>query len=71
MIKPRKILAVMDDSEAQTALMSAAALAERYDAALEVLGCVEPPHDLGVIARLSEQNPDTLLERLCAEKRNG
>lgn len=69
MTQPRKVLAVMDDSDAQTALISAAALAERYDAALEVLGCVEPPHDLGVIARLSEQNPDTLLERLCAEKK--
>jgi nucleotide-binding universal stress UspA family protein len=69
MIKPRKILAVMDDSEAQTALMSAAALAEHHDATLEVLGCVEPPHDLGVIARLSKQDPDHLLDRLCAEKR--
>ncbi len=66
---PRKILALMDDSETQTALMSAAALAERYDARLEVFGCVEPPHDLGVIARLSEQHPERLLERLCAEKR--
>lgn len=67
---PRKILAVVDDSEAQTALQSAAALAERYDATLEVVGCVEPPHDLGVIARLSEQNPEKLLDRLCAEKRD-
>ena len=68
MIKPRKILAVMDDSEAQTALKSAAALAERYDGTLEVLGCVEPPNDLGVIARLSKQDPDHLLDRLRAEK---
>lgn len=65
---PRKILAVMDESAAQTALLNAAALAERYGANLEVFGCVEPPHDLDVIARLSKQEPDQLLERLCAEK---
>jgi nucleotide-binding universal stress UspA family protein len=68
MIKPRRVLAVMDNSDAQTALLSAAALSARHNAKLEVFGCVEPPKDLGVIARLSEQNPDHLLERLCAEK---
>lgn len=68
MIKPRKILAIMDDSEAQTSLMSAAALAKRYDGTLEVLSCVESPHDLGVIARLSKQDPDHLLDKLCAAK---
>lgn len=70
MIKPRHILVVMDDSDAQIALKSAAALAERYDAALEILGCVEPPHDLGVIARISGQDPDHLLNRLCTEKKD-
>lgn len=70
MMKPRRILAVMDDSEAQTALKCAAALAERYDATLEVFGCVEPPDDLRVIARLSAQDPDRLLEKMCAEKKS-
>jgi universal stress protein E len=70
MMQPRKVLAVMDDSEAQIALMSAAALAKRYDATLEAFVCVEPPHDLDVIARLSKQDPDQLLERLCAEKKD-
>ncbi|MEJ8562580.1 universal stress protein [Yoonia sp. GPGPB17] len=67
-VRPRRILAVMDESDGQTALLTAAALAKRYDAELAVFGCVEPPPDLGVIARLSEQDPDQLLQRLCAEK---
>lgn len=64
---PRKILAVMDDSEAQIALVSAAALAKRHGAALEIVGCIEPPHDLGVIARVSGRDPDQLFDGLCAE----
>ena len=63
----RKILAVMDDSEAQIALTSAAALAERHGAALEIVGCIEPPHDLGVIARVSGRDPNRLFEALYAE----
>jgi len=65
---PRKILAVTDESAAPTALLNAAALAERYDASLEVLGCVTPPHDIGVIARLSKQAPEQLFARVRAEK---
>lgn len=70
LVPPQKILAVMDDSKMQTALLSAATLAEQHNAALHVLGCVEPPNDLSLIARLSEQKPDRLLDRLCAEKRD-
>jgi nucleotide-binding universal stress UspA family protein len=65
---PKNVLAVMDDSDEQTALLSAAALAERYGATLEVFGCVEPPHDLGVIARLSGRDPDHLLDTLRTQK---
>lgn len=61
---PRKVLAVMDDSEAQTALHSASALAERHGARLEVACCVEPPHDLSLLARLSGRPPDRLLDDL-------
>lgn len=64
---PRKILAVMNDGEAQIALVSAAALAERHGAALEIVGCIEPPHDLGVIARVSGRDPDRLFDALYAE----
>lgn len=67
---PRKILAVMDDSDAQIALVSAAALAKRHGAALEVLACVEPPHDLGVIARVSGRDPARLLDAVCAETKS-
>jgi nucleotide-binding universal stress UspA family protein len=59
----------MDDSEAQTALVSAAGLALRYNAKLEVFGCVEPPHDLNVLARLSGRDPDALLDTLFAHKK--
>lgn len=62
--EPRKVLAVMDDSETQTALLSAAALAERHGAALEAIACVEPPHDLNVLARLAGRDTARLVEEL-------
>ena len=58
---PRRVLAVMDDSDDQSALVSAAALADKHGAALEVLCCVEPPSDVGVIARLAGHAPDEIL----------
>ena len=61
---PRKVLAVLDDSETQTALLSAAALAERHGAALEAIACVEPPHDLNVLARLAGRDTARLVEEL-------
>lgn len=67
--RPRKVLAVVDGSDAQTALRSAAALADRHSAALEVFGCVEPPHDLNVLARLAGRAPGDLLDELCARHR--
>lgn len=66
---PQRILAVMDDSDVQTALLSAAALAERYGAKLEVFGCVEPPNDLSVIARLSGRSSEELLDELRIQKK--
>lgn len=61
---PRKVLAVMDDSDTQLALLSAAALAERHGAALEAITCVEPPHDLNVLARLAGRDTAHLVEEL-------
>lgn len=61
---PKKVLAVMDDSKDQLALQSAAALADRYGAALEVLVCVEPPQDIGVLARLADRTAEDLLDDL-------
>jgi len=63
-MQPRRILAVMDESDAQIALRSAKMLADRHGAALEVLACVEPPHDLNVLARLAAREPTTLLNEL-------
>ncbi len=68
-IRPQRVLAVMDDSEAQIALRSAAALADRHGAALELFACIEPPHDLNVLARLAGRNPDRLLNDLCNRTR--
>jgi len=64
--RPCRVLAVLDDSETQIALKSAAALADRHGATLEVMTCVEPPHDLGIIARLSGRDPDRLIDALVA-----
>jgi nucleotide-binding universal stress UspA family protein len=62
--RPRKVLAVMDESESQDALLRAAELAARHDAELEAFACVEPPRDLHVFARLAEREPSSLLEDL-------
>jgi nucleotide-binding universal stress UspA family protein len=66
---PRQILAVTDESQSQVALRSAVALAERYGAALQVISCVEPPHDLGIISRLSGRQADELIQSLIDAKR--
>jgi nucleotide-binding universal stress UspA family protein len=63
-LRPRRILAVMDGGEAQPALAAAAALAERHGAALDVMACVEPPADLGVLARLAGQDGPGLRAQL-------
>ena len=68
---PRKILAVMDESDNQIALRSAAALAERHEAALEAFACVEPPHDLESIARRSGHNAEQLVAELVERTRQG
>jgi len=62
--RPRKVLAVMDDSAGQIALRSAAALADRHGATLQAFCCVEPPHDLNMVARLSKRAPEGLLDDL-------
>ncbi|MDJ1006189.1 MAG: universal stress protein [Paracoccaceae bacterium] len=66
---PRRVLAVADDTDDQIALRSAAALADRYGAALEVFACVEPPHDIGVLARLANRTPDRLIGEMSEHRR--
>ncbi|MEM6461140.1 MAG: universal stress protein [Pseudomonadota bacterium] len=61
---PGRVLAVMDDSDSQTALRTAAGLCEHHGAALDVLVCVEPPHDLDIIAQVSGIEPHRLMEAL-------
>lgn len=67
--RPRQILAVTDESRSQIALRSAMALAEQHGAALQAFACVEPPHDLGIIARLSGHDTDALMQTLIDGKR--
>lgn len=61
-VKPSKILAVADAGGDQVALESALALADAQGAALEVIACVEPPHDLTILSRLSGEDPDRLID---------
>lgn len=60
--KPRKILVVADTGEVQIALESALTFAELWGASLEVIACVEPPHDLSILSRLSGANADSLVK---------
>ncbi|MGB0497065.1 MAG: universal stress protein [Rubricella sp.] len=50
---PRRILAVAGSGEDQPALQCALRLAETHGASLEVIACVEQPHDLSILSRLS------------------
>ncbi|MDF0603871.1 universal stress protein [Psychromarinibacter sp. C21-152] len=67
--KPRKILAVADTGATQIAVESALTLAERHDASLEVIACVEPPNDLSILSRLSGEDPDRLIEQAVEQTR--
>lgn len=67
----RKVLAVTDDSADPVALGTAAALADRYGAQLDVFACVEPPADIGVLARLAGRGSDALLQDMADRRRAG
>ena len=66
---PRRVLAVMDAGADPGALHAAAALADRHGATLEVLACIEPPHDIGVLARLAGRGAEDILGDLAARRR--
>lgn len=68
-VPPRKILVVLGDRDNESALRSAAALADRHGASLEAFCCVEAPHDLSIIARLAGGAPEALFEKLCLERK--
>ncbi|MGG7645923.1 universal stress protein [Rhodovulum sp. YNF3179] len=67
---PRKILVVADTSDSRVALQSAMALSDMHGASLEVIACVEPPHDLSILARLSGADADKLIEDAVERTRN-
>lgn len=58
---PRRILAVTDAGGSQIALQSALALADRHGASVEVMACIEPPHDLSILSRFTGKDPDSLI----------
>ncbi len=62
--RPKKVLAVIDDTDTQIALKSAAGLAKAYEAGLEVIACVEPPQDIAIIARVSGRDKDAIIEEM-------
>ncbi|MFA8386384.1 MAG: universal stress protein [Pelagibaca sp.] len=67
---PSKILVVADAGENQIALESALALADIHSASIEVIACVEPPHDLSILARLSGVESDRLIEDMVERTRD-
>ncbi|MEM9427150.1 MAG: universal stress protein [Pseudomonadota bacterium] len=58
---PKRVLAVVDADAASVVLKSAMALSDKHGAAMDVIACIEPPHDLAVMARLSGEEAETLL----------
>ncbi|CTQ73150.1 universal stress protein [Roseibium alexandrii] len=68
---PKKILAVIDDTDTQIALKSAAELAKAHKAGLEVIACVEPPQDIAIIARLAGRDKDAIIEEMVTRARGG
>lgn len=60
---PRRILAMSEAGGPDTVVESALALAEAHDATLEVMACVEPPPDLSILARLTGETTDRLIEQ--------
>ena len=59
---PTRILAVADANDSGIALETAVSLADEHGATLDVMACVDPPHDLSILARLSGQKPEALIE---------
>lgn len=69
-IKPTRILAIADTGPRQVALETAMALAETHGATLDLVTCVEPPHDLSILSRLSGEDADCLLDDLIERTRD-
>ena len=63
------LLAVVDPARPGEVLAAAAELAERYDAAITVLSCVEPPRDLKSMAKACGTSPQSLLQALIDAQR--
>ncbi|WP_425093528.1 universal stress protein [Tropicimonas sp. S265A] len=69
LLKPARILAVADHNDDRIALESAITLAKAHRAALDVIACVEPPHELSILSRLAGAPPDRLIENAVEQTR--
>ncbi|KPP87587.1 universal stress protein [Erythrobacter sp. HL-111] len=63
-IPPRRILVVMGEGGGAAALETAIALADHHAAEIEIFTCVQPPHDLQLLAKLAGRQADELLDEL-------
>ena len=63
------VLAVVEPEGDAELLHAAQAVAARHGARLDVMSCLEPPSDLGALARASGMEPEAMLERLTEERR--
>jgi len=66
---PRNILVVLGAEADGAALEAAIALADHHAAVLEILTCVQPPHDLGFLAKLAGRSPEGMLDDLRERRR--
>jgi nucleotide-binding universal stress UspA family protein len=61
---PARVLVVLGTEGDSNALDTAAAFADHYGARIDVLSCVQPPHDLALVASLAELPPERLLAEM-------
>jgi len=66
----KRIIAVADAKTDAAALRAVSALAEAHGAALEIMGCIEPPKDLRAISKVSGRSPEELVEAMVARLRD-
>jgi len=66
---PRRILAVLGEGKDTAALETAIALADHHGAKVDIFTCVQPPHDLNLLARLAGRRQDELMKDLCNRRR--
>lgn len=67
---PRRILVVLGQGSDHAALDAALPFAEHHAASLEIFSCIQPPHDLNLLASLAGRTPEALMDELCTSRRD-